>query len=303
LSERLPLVVVRLGALGWLGMAAYGRLIVHRAAIYGTVREDAPRFVGLGLGPLALAWVVVLILSFARGRVRLAAMRLAQAVAPGGVVMGALLLPSVLWPRAGGIGSVMTGFGLYSALVQAVAFAASIHADRALRAGAVRSWASVWLVGLGVVLSFVLNALVQSQRVCYLGESMARGTLRALVSIEATYQSSAGGAYGTLRCLREPAACLPSYPPNGPALLDADTLRPTSCGYRYEFHPGPARAGATGVQEALAGFAVTAIPVAPAGSGLKALCIDDSGTLFSSPTGRLPPIVGGRCPDGLEIER
>jgi hypothetical protein len=283
-------------------MAAYGRLVVHRAAIYGSVPEDAPRFVALGLAPLALAWVVVLILSFARGRVRLAAMRLAQAVAPGGVLMGAVLLPSVLWPRAGGTGSVMTGFGLYSALVQTVAFAASIHADRALRGGAVRSWASAWLPGLGVLLSFPLNALIQSQSVCYLGEGRARGTLRALVSMEATYQSAAGGAYGTLRCLREPADCLPTYPPNGPVLLDADALRPISCGYRYEFHPGPPLAGASAVKEALEGFAVTAVPVAPAGSGPKALCIDDSGTLRSSPTGRLPPIVRGRCPDGLEIE-
>jgi hypothetical protein len=283
-------------------MAAYGRLVVHRAAIYGTVPEDAPRFVALGLAPLALAWLVVLILSFARGRVRLAAVRLARAVAPGGVLMGAVLLPSVLWPRAGGTGSVMTGFGLYSALVQTVAFAASVGADRALRGGVVRSWASAWLPGLGVVLSFALNALVQSQSVCYLGEGRARGTLRALASIEAVYQSSAGGAYGTLRCLREPAACLPSYPANGPVLLDAHTLRPTSCGYRYEFHPGPPLAGVTGVQDALEGFAVTAVPIAPEGSGPKALCIDDSGTLRSSPTGRLPAIVRGRCPDGLEIE-
>ncbi len=302
IGERLSLLVVRLAALAWLVQAAYGRLVIHRAAVYGTVPEGAPQVVGLFLLPLALAWAVVLILSFAPGRGRLSGLRLAQAAATGGVAMGALLLPSVLWPKAGATGSVMALFGLSSAAVQALGLAGAIHAERTLPGATVRSWRSVVIVGFGAVLSFALNALVQSQRACNLGESMARGELRIVASAEAAYQSSAGGAYGPPRCLQEPTTCLPGYPPNGPPFLDAYALRPSKCGYRYEFHPGPRRADPEGRRDTLGGYAVTAIPVAPPGTGPKALCIDDSGTLRSSRTGRLPPIVGGRCPEELDVE-
>src|SRR5262245_34959972 len=131
----LSLLLVRLGALAWLALAAYGRVGVHRAAVFGTVPEDAPHVVGLFMGPPALALAVVLILPFVPGRCRRDGVRLAQALAAGGIVMGVLLLPSVLWPKAGATGSVMAEFGLWSALVQAIALAGAILAERTLSVG------------------------------------------------------------------------------------------------------------------------------------------------------------------------
>jgi hypothetical protein len=301
-GERLSLLLVRLTAFAWLALAAHGRLVVHRAAVYGTVPEPAPQVIGLSLLPLALAWAAVFILSFTPRRGRLCGMRLAQASAAGGVAMGALLLPGALWPRAGATASVMTTFGLAAAAVQALALAGAFRAEGMLRGAARRSASSAVIVGLGAVLSFAQNALVHSQRACYQGESAARAKLRMVASAEAVYQAAAGGAYGPPHCLREPTACLPGYPAHGPTFLDADAWRPTACGYRFAFHPGPPRADAEGRRDALEGYAVTAVPAAPPGSGPKALCIDDTGTPRSSPTGLLPPIVGGRCPEALDIE-
>jgi hypothetical protein len=64
-------------------------------------------------------------------------------------------------------------------------------------------------------------------------EAGAVGDTRVVISAEAAYQGANSGYYGTITCLAKPAACIPSYPANGPTFLDPGMAAATVTKWNY----------------------------------------------------------------------
>jgi hypothetical protein len=126
------------------------------------------------------------------------------------------------------------------------------------------------------------------------GDAWAIADVRAVISGEAAYQSSNNGFYDRLECMVEPVPCIPGYPANGPAYLDAKLATPRN-GYHPRFDPGPkGDAGASGSRTSLTSYAYWLIP--DAGRAGRAICGDASGVICTM-TKAPAPSAAGTCPD------
>jgi type IV pilus assembly protein PilA len=128
-------------------------------------------------------------------------------------------------------------------------------------------------------------------------EAAAIGDLRVVLTGEIAYSTANGGAYDELRCLAEPAQCLPGY--TGPHFADASLVKPEKTGYRRKFYPGARLAKGKDVKSAssIATFAYTAVPITVGETGQRGFCTDDRGMICFTPDGSEPKTSGGRCAD------
>lgn len=131
-------------------------------------------------------------------------------------------------------------------------------------------------------------------------ESVAIGTLRAVVSGEKAYASVNNGYFDTPACLATPS-CVPGTdrrvrrPFLTPGLATGLERR----GYQFQFHPGPKAESDSPKQSptAMTRFAVVAFPTNPMASRRRAFCADDRGTIYVTAGGTRPHIDAGRCLD------
>jgi hypothetical protein len=130
-------------------------------------------------------------------------------------------------------------------------------------------------------------------------ESIAIGTLRAVVSGEKAYASANNGYFDTPACLAAPS-CVPGtdrrvQPFLAPGVATGSERR----GYQVQFHPGPKaeRESARQSPTAMTRFAVVAVPTDPITSRRRAFCADDRGTIYVTAGGTRPHVDVGRCLD------
>jgi hypothetical protein len=130
-------------------------------------------------------------------------------------------------------------------------------------------------------------------------ESIAIGTLRAVVSGEKAYASAHNGYFDTPACLAA-LSCIP-----GTDRVERPYLAPSVAtglerrGYLVQFHPGPTAERESGKQSptAMTRFAVAAVPTDPMTSRRRAFCADDRGTIYVTTSGTGPHVDVGRCLD------
>ena len=122
------------------------------------------------------------------------------------------------------------------------------------------------------------------------------GDMRTLIAAEAAYQTVNDGHYGEPSCLKAPWDCIPTYGRNLPEFLTG-LVEGEKLGYRRRFHAGAKIAVATpGARAGLSAWALTAVPIQPGNSGVRAFCADASGRICSTPDGSEPAVVDGTCP-------
>jgi hypothetical protein len=132
----------------------------------------------------------------------------------------------------------------------------------------------------------------QSQERRSVNEVAARSDIRFVISAQAVFQS-ASGSFGEMRCLSQPATCLPGT--KQPAMLDATTLPAETLGYRRTFHPGAPVKGKGRQTGLIATWAYTAEPI-DGSYGRQSFCGDFTGIVCAVAGTRMPPVVGGACP-------
>src|SRR5262245_18519420 len=90
----------------------------------------------------------------------------------------------------------------------------------------------VVLLGVGVLVAPALRRARSSP-----GEQGGLGDVRTWMSAEEAYARANGGYYDEPSCLAAPRRCLPDYPEDGPAFVDAAMagLQPRT-GYSFVFH-------------------------------------------------------------------
>lgn len=133
-----------------------------------------------------------------------------------------------------------------------------------------------------------------------LGESMAKASLRALVSAQMAYSMSNGGFFAPPECLTDLGSCKASFKLDSPP-LHAGALAPR--GYAGRFYPGekPSAAeiaAAKAVSQSLKSWAHVFSPT-DAGSQARPICGDSTGRICRLPAGRAA-IPGGVCPAACE---
>ncbi len=141
------------------------------------------------------------------------------------------------------------------------------------------------------------------QRLVRQDEGVILNDLRKVISAEAVYESLNGGFPDRLECLGAPRNCIPGYPKDAPAVLDAALARlvPEN-GYTRQFHPGPpARlVPPTSSPSSLASWAYTAVPSHDR-RGRKAFCADSTQRICATLDGSSPVVHDGTC--GMPCER
>jgi hypothetical protein len=139
-------------------------------------------------------------------------------------------------------------------------------------------------------------------------ERAALLVVQSVLAAEKLYAAANGSYFDDLRCLGQPWACIPGFPPDAAPFLDPtyDWLEPR-LGHARAFHPGPratpeeiARAGAS--PSSLEGFAFTIAPLRPGASGLRAFCGDSRGRVCVRADGLAPPVKNGLCDPCKKLE-
>jgi hypothetical protein len=125
--------------------------------------------------------------------------------------------------------------------------------------------------------------------------------VRTVGSAQVAYENFNAAYPDTLQCLARPWECIRGYRRDLPPFV-SETLADltTENGYARAFHPGPPapdevrRYGGCS-PSALSEWAYTVEPARDK-RGRKAFCTDRSGRICAFLSGKVPPIVGGRCP-------
>jgi hypothetical protein len=132
-------------------------------------------------------------------------------------------------------------------------------------------------------------------------EASVVADLRTLISGELAYASENAGAYDELRCLAEPARCIPGYA--GVSFLDVRITQPEKTGYRRRFYPGPKFPQGKDVKSAsgITAFAYTAVPITIGETGNRGFCVDDTGRICVTDDGSEPRTSGGQCADPCQV--
>jgi hypothetical protein len=126
-------------------------------------------------------------------------------------------------------------------------------------------------------------------------------TVSTVLLGERMYADANGRFFDEIRCLADPASCIPGVPADAAPFLDPTYpwLEPR-LGYVRRFHPGP-RAAPPDIAKAraspssLVSFAFTVTPLAPGVTGGRAFCGDSGGRMCMTADGREPPVRDGRC--------
>ena len=130
-------------------------------------------------------------------------------------------------------------------------------------------------------------------------ESIVVGTLRSVVSAEASYAAVNGGLYDVPSCLATPS-CIPGLRQR-PARFWAPDLSTNleRHGYRLEFHAGPKARPVPAHQSpsSMSGFAFVAMPMSSENGVKRAFCVDDRGPIYVTADGTRPRVEAGRCAD------
>jgi hypothetical protein len=127
-------------------------------------------------------------------------------------------------------------------------------------------------------------------------EMAALGTIRLVISGQVAFRSASGN-YGEIRCLSQPADCIPGF--KDPAMLDVALIPAEQFGYRRTFHPGAPVKGNGTATGLLATWAYAAVPLDPH-FGSRSFCGDSTGAACAVAGGTMPPIVGGACPKACQ---
>jgi len=127
-------------------------------------------------------------------------------------------------------------------------------------------------------------------------EIMAQSAIRVISTSQAVFQSMSD-SYGEMRCLSQPASCLPGS--KEPAMLDASLVPHEKFGYRRTFHPGASVKGKGKQTGLIATWAYTAVPLDPK-FGRQAFCGDSTGSMCAVEGATMPPVIGGACPKGCQ---
>jgi hypothetical protein len=187
---------------------------------------------------------------------------------------------------------------------------------------------------LGIIAAIAIPAALRAR--VSANEAGTIGTLRTVVSAQATWASSHGGAYATPACLHDPVSC--GEAAGGPTYLDHDpTAGAAHSGYRYGFAqraavaveappPDPtmpnvegmtpeelarvvadmqAKADAQAAQAAAAtpaGYVIWAVPESNT-TGIRSFCADETGVVLEYGRDVVwsdPEGDSARCPEGGE---
>jgi TonB family protein len=146
---------------------------------------------------------------------------------------------------------------------------------------------------LGIAAALVLPGLRRARIAG--NESSAIGTVRMVISAQATAASVNGGFYLPLDCLADPSACIPGF--TGPSFLGP--LR--GSGYSPVLVPGPAptpeelQAVPAAAERSLKGFAFLMVPDQPGETGQRTFCVDQSFDVCYTEGTSLPDTSDGRC--------
>jgi len=135
-------------------------------------------------------------------------------------------------------------------------------------------------------------------------EASAVGSIRTIVTASITYNTTYGNQFEpTLATLGPPAAAAPATC-NAAGLLDpllAGTLpataNPQKSGYKFTYTPtGAPTAPPPGVCAAgNAGFVIATKPITPGTTGNRSFCSDETGVLYTDPTGAVLAATEAAC--------
>jgi len=126
------------------------------------------------------------------------------------------------------------------------------------------------------------------------GDEWAIADVRTVISAEAAYQSENRGYYDRIECLVQPHDCIPGYPRNSPAFLDARLGSPRN-GYRPQLDIGPrADAGPQASPSSVLSYVYWLIP--DPGRAGRTICGDAAGIVCTLSGGSAPVTKGEWCP-------
>ncbi|HVO10499.1 MAG TPA: type II secretion system protein [Vicinamibacteria bacterium] len=147
---------------------------------------------------------------------------------------------------------------------------------------------------IGIIAAIAIPSLLRAR--ISANEAATIGDIRTVISAQAAYQSANAGLYtSTMFCLVNPqaAACIPSYPANGPTFVDSAIASTQSkSGYNRTFTNGgapavlPAGAGANSTGS----YAYIATPVVEGQTGVRGFGGDSSGIVCYTPSGVAPTV-------------
>jgi type IV pilus assembly protein PilA len=153
---------------------------------------------------------------------------------------------------------------------------------------------------VGIIAAIAIPSMLRARLAA--NESAAIGDIRTVISAEVAYAGANGGFFDNPGCLGTPAKCIPNFPADGPAFLQEPLVNAAPAhGYVRTFYPGPPApaevlARAQVAPMSLQSFAITAAPITPGQTGVRAFCGDATGQLCSYPEGAVPAVSEGVCP-------
>jgi len=133
------------------------------------------------------------------------------------------------------------------------------------------------LVGGILAVAVILPALLKARTAA--NEARARGDVMTVISAQATYSMSNGGAYESRwECLHEPSrGCIPGY--TGPAFVDSSVGSAPRGGYELKLHGGQAISSASSSPSSVSTYVVVASPTQPGQTGVRQFCADQNGMI------------------------
>jgi hypothetical protein len=151
------------------------------------------------------------------------------------------------------------------------------------------------LLNLGVLLLAAVLGVGSHHPESFLPRAL--GEAGDVVNAQALYRAANHGFCDSrLECLMRPAECIPGYPADGPAFLQADALSTPRSWYTFAFRPGPAP---TSLPEgasptSIVSFSYAFAPTDPSSYAKGSGCGDSTGLLCVGKDDVMP----GVAPDG-----
>jgi type IV pilus assembly protein PilA len=145
---------------------------------------------------------------------------------------------------------------------------------------------------IGIIAAIAIPSLMRAR--VSANEAAAIADTRTVISAQSTYYASNGSAYdGSLWCLTNPSACIPSYPATAPIFLDSMLAsRLPKLGYARSFSPGPPPLPIDPVLNSptsVTAYVYTATPMLVGQTGVRGFAGDASGLICLSLSGNPPP--------------
>jgi len=151
---------------------------------------------------------------------------------------------------------------------------------------------------IGIIAAIAIPSLLRAR--VSANEAAAIGDSRTVSSAETAYQSSSGGAYGSISCLSTPSNgnCITGYSATAPTFLDPAIGAGTPVnkgGYKRTFTGTTPLTTpmATAASDAFASFCYEAVPITFNQTGVRGFGIDSSGRVCQDPQAATGNLCGG----------